>query len=111
MNPTSKEIEEIKQEILVLQKRLELVEERAKLNDMTKNKNTTRWYYPPYSENYTYTKSTSNPSTWPKAPVAAERKTNHTTIDNLTGDTINFNLNDNMNRTYYSNFKGGVSFD
>lgn len=46
MKSTAEEFEEIKQELLVLQKRIELVEEQAKLNEMkTKPSSTIEWKY------------------------------------------------------------------
>lgn len=77
MKSTAEEFEEIKQELLVLQKRIELVEEKAKLNEMKKEKaiefkSHIDWY----------TKTSIKPIS-----------------DGITGDTIRF---DNMNRSSFS---------
>lgn len=80
MKSIAEELEEIKQELLVLQKRIELVEEKGKLNEMKKEK-TVEF------------KSSYSPINWyGKTSIKSAS-------DGLTGDTIVF---DNMNRSSFS---------
>lgn len=76
MKSTSEELQELKQELLVLQKRIELVEEKVKLNNMRTKEVNIDW-----NEGFIKAKNSKPLTTTPS------------------GDTIYF---DNMNRSSYS---------